>query len=302
MEEEIKKEERTESAEEIKPQERTESAEKIKQQERTESAEEIKPQEQTEAVEDFEEENVEAEGFEDEGDWEDEEPEQEAVKPWKMVLVFCGLILLAALICVVLWKVTHSDSDDVQNQNGIASVGEPSSEPSTAGSEGRQPESTAEPSTAGSEGQQPESTAEPSTAGSEGQRPESTPEPSTAGNEGQRPANTAEPPSTGSDASGSATAQPVQEDKNRFVTQDGRTVIFTDCDDIISPKEYVNLRTEPSTSQGNDTVSCRLNYGENAHRTGFSADAGWSRVEYDGKVLYVVTSYVFVVEEEQTAE
>ena len=90
---------------------------------------------------------------------------------------------------------------------------------------------------------------------------------------------------------------PVQAaNPNRVSTAGGRVIIFSDCDDWISPKEYVNLRLEPSTDGGNDTVSCQLNYGEKAHRTGYSTDSGWSRVEYDGKVLYVVTSLMYVVE------
>lgn len=84
-------------------------------------------------------------------------------------------------------------------------------------------------------------------------------------------------------------------DPNRVVTAGGSVVIFENCDDWISPKEYVNLRTEPSTVQDNATVSCQLQYGEKAHRTGYSEDFGWSRVEYNGQVLYVVTSFVYVV-------
>lgn len=86
-------------------------------------------------------------------------------------------------------------------------------------------------------------------------------------------------------------------DPNRVGTRDGRVIVFTDCDDWVSPKEYVNLRTEPSTSEGDVTVDCQLNYGEKAHRTGYSADSGWSRLEYNGKVLYVVSSMVLVQEE-----
>lgn len=236
--------------EDIKKEEQTESAEESRKEEQTESAEESRKEEQTETAEDSENETAEAEEFEDEDDWEDEE--QEKVKPWKMALVFLGLILLAALICVVLWKSTHSASDDEQDPK--QTVGQSSDNPG---------------------GQSPTGSAEPSS-------PE----------QDLRPEDGSHVPDA------SADAPPEQEDRNRFVTKDGRTIIFTDCDDIVSPKEYVNLRTEPSTSQGNDTVSCRLDYGENVHRTGFSADAGWSRVEYDGKELYVITSYVFVVEEQ----
>ena len=81
-------------------------------------------------------------------------------------------------------------------------------------------------------------------------------------------------------------------DPNRVSTIGGRIILFTNCDDWISPKEYVNLRTEPSTAEGDNTVSCQLNYGEKVHRTGYSADAGWSRVEHNGQVLYVVTSFM----------
>lgn len=89
---------------------------------------------------------------------------------------------------------------------------------------------------------------------------------------------------------------PVQKtNPNRVNTLDGRVIIFTDCDDYISPKNYVNLRLEPSTSEGNATVHARLNYGEVVHRTGYSDDAGWSRVEYNGQVVYVVTSYMITV-------
>lgn len=85
-------------------------------------------------------------------------------------------------------------------------------------------------------------------------------------------------------------------DPNRVSTISGRLIVFTDCDDHITPKEYVNLRTEPSTTEGDATVSCQVSNGESVHRTGVSADSGWSRVEYNGQVLYVVTSLMQVVE------
>lgn len=82
------------------------------------------------------------------------------------------------------------------------------------------------------------------------------------------------------------------EGENRVTTADGRVIIFKNCEDTVTAKEVVNLRTEPSTTQGAATVSCQLSNGEKAKRTGFSADSGWSRVEYNGKVLYVVSSYI----------
>ena len=83
---------------------------------------------------------------------------------------------------------------------------------------------------------------------------------------------------------------------NRVSTISGRIIIFNDCDDQITPKEYVNLRTEPSTTEGDATVSCQVNNGDSIHRTGISPDSGWSRVEYNGQVLYVVTSLMQAVQ------
>lgn len=85
-------------------------------------------------------------------------------------------------------------------------------------------------------------------------------------------------------------------DPNRVCTQDGRVIIFADYSDYVTPKEYVNLRTEPSTSEGESTVRCQIKSGDTVHRTGYSPDSGWSRVEYNGEVLYVVSSMVYTTE------
>lgn len=87
------------------------------------------------------------------------------------------------------------------------------------------------------------------------------------------------------------------EKSNQVVTKDGRVIEFKECDDYITPKEYVNLRTEPSSDQGDATVSCTLKAGQVVHRTGDSGGMGWSRVEYNGQVLYVVTSNMEIVTE-----
>ena len=84
---------------------------------------------------------------------------------------------------------------------------------------------------------------------------------------------------------------------NRVTTADGYVILFRDCDDEVTAKEYVNLRTEPSTAQGSNTVSAQLKTGLTARRTGISIDSGWSRVEFNGLVLYVVTSFVHPVED-----
>ncbi len=86
--------------------------------------------------------------------------------------------------------------------------------------------------------------------------------------------------------------------RNFFLTADRHSIAFRDCDDMVTPKEYVNLRSEPSTSQGDATVRAHLEAGERVRRTGYSEEAGWSRVEYNGETLYVVSSYVETVQEE----
>ena len=43
-------------------------------------------------------------------------------------------------------------------------------------------------------------------------------------------------------------------------------------------------------------MKCQVNNGESMHRTGYSSDSGWSRVEYDGQVLYCVSSYLMPAE------
>lgn len=94
-------------------------------------------------------------------------------------------------------------------------------------------------------------------------------------------------------------AKPPQENpsQNTVVTAGGRTVVFTPCDDTIMPKIEVNLRSEPATDGGDSTVRYLVKNGETLHRTGYDIDRGWSRVEYNGEVLYVVTNYTYIVED-----
>lgn len=226
-----------------------------------------------------EEDEPDYEGGNDYGDdWEGGSP----LKPGTVAIVFGILVILAAIICGILWRVTHADKPEGQNNASTwqsadnGSVGEDSSlqgtdtmpdgETMPGGSE---PTVTPEP--------EPEVTATPEPTPEVTATPEPTPE-ITA---------TPQPAAT----QPSATADP-----NRVPTKDGRVIVFTDCDDFVTPKEYVNLRLEPSTSEGNATIHCRLNYGETVHRTGISEDSGWSRVEKDGVVCYVVTSLVYVPE------
>ena len=78
---------------------------------------------------------------------------------------------------------------------------------------------------------------------------------------------------------------------------DGIKTEFTACDEMVSPKIEVNLRSIPSVTDPNSVVVATAKYGETFKRTGINTDHGWSRVEYNGQTLYCVSSYVWVYEE-----
>lgn len=78
---------------------------------------------------------------------------------------------------------------------------------------------------------------------------------------------------------------------------DGIKTVFTPCEEMVSPKMGVNLRTLPSVTNPESVVVVKLPYGAVVKRTGINTDVGWSRVEYEGQTLYCVSSYVYVVEE-----
>lgn len=81
-----------------------------------------------------------------------------------------------------------------------------------------------------------------------------------------------------------APAEPAPAD-NGIKTQ------FTAVNESVTAKIEVNLRTLPSVTNPDAAVAATLKYGEWITRTGIS-DNGWSRVEYNGQVLYCVSSYL----------
>lgn len=284
-----------------------------------ESEEDLEELFDEEAFEDSEEDGIEPGEWDGEEEWEEEE---EPPKLWKTVAVFLGLIAAAAAVCAVLWHFSHSDGPqgalaDSQGQT----EGSGSGQMSESGSQGT--ETPDSPSVSDQAVGEPVSGTKDMefTAVQQTVTPKdvinlrSVPDTSDTGNIVTQIQNGSVLSRTGiNEETGwsrleynGQTLYGVSQylttdlnyktpenasDPNRISTIDGRVIIFVDCDDWVSPKEYVNLRTEPSTSEGSSTVSCQLNYGEKAHRTGFSPDSGWSRVEYNDQVLYVVTSLV----------
>ncbi|MBE5875356.1 MAG: glycoside hydrolase family 25 [Lachnospiraceae bacterium] len=77
---------------------------------------------------------------------------------------------------------------------------------------------------------------------------------------------------------------------------DGIETVFTPVNDMVTPKIEVNLRTLPSVTNADSKVVATIKAGEFVNRTGVNLDVGWSRVEYNGQILYCVTSYVEVAQ------
>ncbi|MGN0298400.1 MAG: GH25 family lysozyme [Lachnospiraceae bacterium] len=73
---------------------------------------------------------------------------------------------------------------------------------------------------------------------------------------------------------------------------DGLKTKFADCNDRVTAKIEVNLRTLPSVTRSDSVVVVTLQHGEYVTRTGINTDYGWSRVEYNGQTLYCITSYL----------
>ena len=65
---------------------------------------------------------------------------------------------------------------------------------------------------------------------------------------------------------------------------------FQDVNEQVTAKDYVNLRNIPSTTHEQSVVVCQLHNGDIAIRTGINNDAGWSRVVFNGQILYCVSS------------
>ena len=81
-------------------------------------------------------------------------------------------------------------------------------------------------------------------------------------------------------------------------TSNDMGLTFAPVEDKVTAKDVTNLRSEPSTAQGQATVVAQLRNGETAVRIGREDTTGWSKLVYDGKIVYASTNYLNVVEEE----
>lgn len=81
-------------------------------------------------------------------------------------------------------------------------------------------------------------------------------------------------------------------------TSNDMGLTFTEVEDVVTAVDVTNLRSEPSTAQGAETVVAKLRNGTTAVRIGREDVTGWSKLVYDGKIVYASTNYLIVVEEE----
>lgn len=77
-----------------------------------------------------------------------------------------------------------------------------------------------------------------------------------------------------------------EEDDGEIKTQ------FTEVNEQVTAKVEVNLRTIPSVTDPRSQVVKCLKHGEVVTRTGINEDLGWSRVEFEGQILYCVSNYI----------
>ena len=67
---------------------------------------------------------------------------------------------------------------------------------------------------------------------------------------------------------------------------------FESVNEKVTAKVEVNLRSLPSVEDPDCVVVALLKNGEIVTRTGINRDLGWSRVEYQGKTVYCISSYL----------
>ncbi|MDD3416320.1 MAG: GH25 family lysozyme [Lachnospiraceae bacterium] len=77
---------------------------------------------------------------------------------------------------------------------------------------------------------------------------------------------------------------------------DGLTVKtpFTSVNETVTAKEIVNLRSLPSVTNESVQILGTLSNGQTATRVGISESYGWSKLEYNGQIVYAVSSYLMV--------
>jgi len=79
-------------------------------------------------------------------------------------------------------------------------------------------------------------------------------------------------------------------------TSNDMGLTFTEVNDVVTAVDVTNLRSEPSTAQGANTVVAKLKNGTTVTRIGREDVTGWSKLVYEGEIVYASTNYLVVVE------
>ena len=82
---------------------------------------------------------------------------------------------------------------------------------------------------------------------------------------------------------------------------DGIETEFRPMNQQVTAKDVVNLRLLPSVEHEGAEVAAQLKKGDLATCVGIS-DNGWAKLEYQGKTYYAVSSYLTVLDQEETAK
>ena len=201
-----------------------------------------------------------------EDDWEDG---QAPSSGWLRVLFIMGLILLIVVISAGIWYITHPAGQN-ENEHVISGDGTQNSEsiPESPSDDFQQP-----PSEPGESPTEDPSAGQP-TAEDPGENfnPEEDAE-----KDAEKESDTQVLPDSDAEAS--------QE------TSGGVSMSFTETKTEVMPKDVVNLRTAPDTTDEGNIAAQAVN-GEILLRTGINYDTGWSRIDYNGQTLYAVSSYL----------
>ena len=237
-----------------------------------------------------------------EADFEDREPEEELppLQPWAKAAIFMGLTVLAAVICAVLWHVTHPDKPEGGDRGSLAEASQPESDDS-----GQSPEAEGNPAQGEGAGEEPEpdfagaadseTPAEPESEPAESGAASSAPGASAPPDASESPQDQPESPQP--TAEPQPTSQPTPEPTSQPQAgnpEDGADDIrmtFMVVQESVTPKDAVNLRTMPTTTDDRNIV-VKIQNGEALSRTGINNDTGWSRIDYNGQTLYAVSQYL----------
>ncbi len=86
------------------------------------------------------------------------------------------------------------------------------------------------------------------------------------------------------------TSSPVEEEVDSAFTTG-----FEEVNEQVTAKISTNLRNMPSVTNDDSVVVATIVNGDIVTRTGVNEEYGWSRIEYNGQVLYCVSSYLYVM-------